>query len=77
MDGVVIPTRVGMVRKRSLSRYVMGRLSPRAWGWSVLPSLDLQRTIVIPTRVGMVRARGWVLAIGRVIPTRVGMVRGA
>ena len=36
---------------------VLGRLSPRAWGWSVLPSLDMQRTIVIPTRVGMVRAR--------------------
>ncbi len=53
----VLPTRVGMVRSRAGSWWLL-KFSPPAWGWSVRPTPRSLEPSVLPTRVGMVRGEG-------------------
>jgi len=52
----VLPTRVGMVRKRVACSLAERRFSPRVWGWSVDVVDQDAQVDVLPTRVGMVRS---------------------
>ena len=51
---LVLPTRVGMVRKRPDSDGPWPPFSPPAWGWSSKARYRFTNWSVLPTRVGMV-----------------------